>query len=295
MAKFKRPVLSQKQVLERRFKSCRIDLLIIAILGALNLVLVPLIDIYFRFSAFLPPYLIIFGMTLCGKLPPEYYEGGMENYEFLDSSFLIVMIVLAAIIVGLYFLAWVMSKKHGIGWLIFALAFFSADTVAMFALGVFEMDFIFDIVFHVVSIVSLAMGLHAQVRLKDMGDEPIVVTDSDAIPAFGLGEAAPGDAFARATSPKPDSAPIRDADFSVKARILLETEVLGHKVYYRRVKHVNELVIDRYVYAEKKAVLEVRHTLSATVDGHEIEVGFDGTYSYAALDGQLLTQKLRLI
>ncbi|MBQ9785480.1 MAG: hypothetical protein IJW29_08255 [Clostridia bacterium] len=294
MAKFKRPTLSPRQKFERRYKTGRIDLLVIVILSAINLVLVPTLDAYFLFSAFLPTFLVTLGKLLCGKLPEEYYEGGKESYEFFDTSFLVVMIVLAVIIVGLYLLAWIMSKKHGIGWLIFALVFFSVDTVAMFVLGDLSSLFI-DIAFHAAGIVGLAQAIHAQIRLKEMGDEIPVPTTPDTDPNGGVAAFASEDAFVRATAPTPDSTPIREADLGVKARILLEADVLGHKVCYRRVKKVNELIVDQYVYDEKKMTLEFRHTLAATVDGHAIEVGFDGSYSYIALDGQTVKQKLRLV
>ena len=89
---------------------------------------------------------------------------------------------------------------------------------------------------------------------------------------------------------------IRHADRSTKSRILLEAKVEGYEICYRRVKNVNELVINGLVYDEKKAVIEFPHTLSALVDGHTIEAGLsDDSYSYIMFDEECLTKKQRLI
>ena len=93
-----------------------------------------------------------------------------------------------------------------------------------------------------------------------------------------------------------DDVALRRADPSVKCRILLEQQVDAYKICYRRVKHVNELVINGFVYDEKKGVIEFVHELTAVVDGHMITAGYDdNSYSYITFDGSLVTQKRRLI
>ncbi len=92
------------------------------------------------------------------------------------------------------------------------------------------------------------------------------------------------------------TAPLRESDTPVKARILLETEKAGYKICYRRVKAVNELVINGRVYDEKKGILEFAHRLCATVDGHSFEAGLDkDDCSYIIMDGTLLKSKKRWI
>lgn len=89
---------------------------------------------------------------------------------------------------------------------------------------------------------------------------------------------------------------LRDADRSVKSRILLEASVPGYDICYRRVKNVNELVINGVVYDEKKGIIEFTHTLSAVVDGHEIEAGLsEDSFSYIMFDGECLANKRRLV
>ena len=91
----------------------------------------------------------------------------------------------------------------------------------------------------------------------------------------------------------PDSAPLRIADMTAKSRTLLEYSINGHKILYRRVKRTNELVIDGYVYGEYIARLEMPHVLTAYVDGHDIAVGYNGSASYAVIDGQQVASKIR--
>ena len=93
-----------------------------------------------------------------------------------------------------------------------------------------------------------------------------------------------------------DDNPLRRANRSVKVRILLEARVEEYEICYRRVKSVNELVINGVVYDEKKGVIEFAHNLSAVVDGHTIEAGLsDDSYSYIMFDGECLVNKQRLI
>ncbi len=93
-----------------------------------------------------------------------------------------------------------------------------------------------------------------------------------------------------------DDNPVRRANRSVKVRILLEARVEQYEICYRRVKSVNELVINGVVYDEKKGVIEFAHNLSAVVDGHTIEAGLsDDSYSYIIFDGECLANKQRLI
>lgn len=93
-----------------------------------------------------------------------------------------------------------------------------------------------------------------------------------------------------------DDNPLRRVDHSVKAKILLEARTQDYEICYRRVKHINELVINGIVYDEREGVVEFAHNLSAAVDGHTIEAGYsEDCYSYIMLDGQCLASKRRLI
>ena len=78
--------------------------------------------------------------------------------------------------------------------------------------------------------------------------------------------------------------------------MLLDFKMYGHDVCYRRVGKVNELVIDNMVYDEVEMLFEKVHSLFAVIDGHEIQVGYDGSaQSYAIVDGARVASRVRLI
>lgn len=93
-----------------------------------------------------------------------------------------------------------------------------------------------------------------------------------------------------------DSPILRKAGTEAKSKILLEAKFRGYEICYRRMKTVNELVINGWVYDEKKGLLEFEHRLCATVDGHMIEAGYDeNSFSYILFDGQQIASKQRSI
>ncbi len=86
---------------------------------------------------------------------------------------------------------------------------------------------------------------------------------------------------------------IRDADFTVKSRVFLNADVEEYKIVYRRVKSVNELVINGKVYDEKKGIAEYNHKLCAIIDDHYIEAGLQGDYIYISFDEMIIDYKMR--
>ena len=95
-----------------------------------------------------------------------------------------------------------------------------------------------------------------------------------------------------------DDMSLRPADFNCKFRVFIGITLpdINLKICYRRVKSVNELIVNDAVYDEKRGVIEFAHNLSAVVNGHRIDAGFDGVgYSYLLLDGIQIASKMRLI
>ena len=166
------PVASQRSVLSVKYTSSRHNLLFVVAFSLINLVLLLTNSgTYFLFSASLPYIIADWGMFLCGKYPAEIYaEYYPEMTTFLDSSVLVVLVAIAVIIIALYLLCWIMSKKHGAGWLIAALVFFCLDTAAMFLLPI-DVSFLLDIAFHGWVIYSLAVGIVANSKLKKLPEE----------------------------------------------------------------------------------------------------------------------------
>ena len=82
-----------------------------------------------------------------------------------------------------------------------------------------------------------------------------------------------------------------------KEKVLLSASVKDFCIIYRRIKSVNELVVNGKVYDEKKAVIEFSHNLFASIDGHIVEAGVDSDsfISYIRFDGQTIAEKKRLL
>lgn len=274
---------TKRQVLINRYNSARIDLLIVAIATAINLILLATgSDTYFLFSASIPYAIGFTARYMCGLYPEEYYDGGYAAYDFFDPSLFYIALAIGALITLCYVLFFIFSKNNKVGCMIAALVVFSVDTLFMLWYYGLALEMLMDVVFHVIVIVILAMGVHAHYKLKNMApDTPPVVDEYGQADGFG------GESY------KPDSTALRSADMTVKSRTLLELKAYEHTIVYRRVKKVNELVIDGYVYDQYEARMEMPHVLTATIDGHDIAVGYNGTMSYATVDGQQAASKVR--
>lgn len=168
---------SQRQQLERRYASARMNLLWVVLFTAINIVLlVSNSYTYFLFSAFIPYAIVDYGMIVCGKYPADFY-GDLSQYQFFDTTVLVVLIAVAAVICVLYLLCWIFSKKRRVAWLIIGLVFFALDTVFML-LGGISADRILDIVFHGWVIISLTGGIIAHSKLKKLpAEEPAPVAE----------------------------------------------------------------------------------------------------------------------
>lgn len=94
-----------------------------------------------------------------------------------------------------------------------------------------------------------------------------------------------------------NSQPLRPADETAKARILLQAEQNGYDICYRRVGKTNELVINGTVYDEITALIEFSHTLRAMLDGHTVEAAFDSRHAQSVLffDREPIARKRRWI
>ncbi len=276
----KSKALSPKEELENKYKSSLSNLLLVIAFTVINIVLlVTNSNTYFLFSAFLPYFAVDYGKYLCGMYPQEYYEG---DEIFFDSSFFVAMIAVAAVMLLLYLISWIFAKKKKVGWLIFALVVFVADTVAMFVLTEIGAESLVDIVFHGWVIVSLIMGVNAFNKMKKLPVEETAEQEQ------GVDEN--GEEIAE------NSSVLRLADTDVKSRTLVEGEYEGYHIEVRRVKRTNELVVDGKVYDEYEALAELAHTLRATIGGKRIEAGFDGTAKmFIYVDGKLVAKKTRLI
>lgn len=273
--------LSARQTMEKRYSGARLNILLVAAFTLLNSIfLAAESGTFFLFSAYIPYLLVDMGMLFCGLYPAEYY--GEYGFEVLfGASYFPIFAGAAAVLLILYIVSWIFSKNRG-GWMIFALVFFSVDTVLMVVLLGFQLDNIVDMIFHIWVIVSLSLGVSAYSKLKKLPAE----------------EAKPADTWQAwdLQAETPDSPSLRMAEPEAKEKILLQAQALGRTIVYRRVKRTNELVIGGRVYDELEALVEPPHTLSARIDGHLIEAGLESpSRSFIRVDGQTIAKKTRWV
>lgn len=253
--------------LRQKFMTARTNLLMMTILTAVNIVMLMLgSESMMLFSASIPYYAVAFPVAW----------GIQELF--------VVGLIVAIIIIALYFLCWLLSKKHP-GWLIVAMVLFVLDTLALAGLylSVGEVSGILDVLFHIWVLFYLFQGIISASKLKKMPTDSLAEMDAEPVEVE------------TASVELVNSVPKRRADEDVKHRVLLECEHGTYRICYRRVKRINELVINGYVYDEYEALMELEHILSANLDGHRIEVGFDGRgWSFCRFDGEEVAKKMRL-
>lgn len=262
---------SERELIQAKISSARSNLLLMIVFTIVNIgLLLANADVFLLFSASVPYFVVSIGVA--SETTPV----------------LVITIIFAASILLGYFLCWLGSKKN-YSWMIAALVLFILDSVAMIAIYILAADIsgILDVAIHACVLYYLIMGVKYSHRLKNLPQEPIEV----------IGETIPQEESPSVGNPVFEySSPLRRADENVKHRVLLESDALGHHVCYRRVKRVNELVIDGYVYDEIEILIETAHALNAKIEGHAFQVGFDGiAHSYLRIDGETVAKKLRLV
>lgn len=247
---------NQKDLAAARYKNARIYLLLVAFFSAFNvLFLFQGVDRFYIISAVIP---------FMGTLYWQLYPG-----TGLAAAALAVCVIYLLLLV----LSWVFSKNKP-GWLIAGCILYALDLIPVFFVyqSTRERTFLVSLVFHGLLIGMIIYGIFCRVRLHNGAADFVQIREE--IPVRGSA--------------------LRRADMEAKARILLKAEFEGHLVLYRRVKKVNELVIDNYVYDEIELGIEPAHSLSARIDGKLYEVGYDGrTLSYFSVDGVRKAQKTR--
>lgn len=165
---------TQRQILESKYGKSRHNILLILVFTVINVVLlVTNSNSYFLFSAYIPYMLADLGMLFTGSYPKEYYmEMEIYGYDFHGKGFLWAMLAAGAVVLAVYLLCWIFSKKNRMGWMIAALVLFCFDTILFVHMLGFSTDLILDYVFHGWVIVSLAMGISAGSKLKKLPEEP---------------------------------------------------------------------------------------------------------------------------
>ena len=134
--------------LKNRYRNGRANLLILALLTAVNIVLILIeSDVTFLFSATSPTLVFYIASYLYGSA-----AGAIAAFS----------------IVAIFLLCYFMSNKHH-GWIVAALILFIADCLVLayfiYAYG-FDTSYLIDIAFHVYVLATLIMGAVADVKLS---------------------------------------------------------------------------------------------------------------------------------
>jgi hypothetical protein len=245
---------SKKDVAEARYKGARIYLLMVIMCTTFNV-------------GFL--FLEIDAFYLASVVIP--YVAMILREIFVGTVLAPIALAIGAIYLGLLVLCWALSK-HKPGWMIAACVVYGLDLAAVALMYFTEREplFLGSMIFHAILIGLMVYGIICRKRkyTDEVSEEP------ETPPVRGVA--------------------LRRTDLEQKHRILLQAEFEGHTVVYRRVKKVNELVIDGFVYDEMELGIEPAHSLSARIDGKLYEVGYDGkSSSYFNVDGTQKAKKTR--
>lgn len=206
----KQPVLTEREKHLRNYNTARSNLLLAIIFTVVNIVIGVIgANYYFLFSASIPYLLGLAGVTglinrfdiVTEFIAESEYIPGTGEYAFNVNMFSTIVMVVASIFVVvsigillLYFFAWLKSKNPAKrGWMIFALVFFSLDTLAMILLaGEMSGNTVIDILFHIYVLVYLIMGVSASGKLKNLPEEaPADLVADASVDVSGPYEATP--------------------------------------------------------------------------------------------------------
>ena len=151
---------NSNQIKRNQYNVARVNVLSVVLFTLINVVLCLLgMDSYFLFSAIVPYFIASIGALWGGLYPPEYYADlEMTEADFLSTGFVVACAAVAIVIIALYFVCWLLSKKH-VAFMIAALALFAIDTILMPVLFGISLDWILDYVFHAWVLVSLVIGI----------------------------------------------------------------------------------------------------------------------------------------
>lgn len=163
------PPKGSRAACEATYTTCRSNLLLAAAITLLNVVLALVgSNTYFLFSASVPYYVAAFGRLF------------FDEYGFFAD--VIIGGVIAVVLTGLYFVFWVMTKRHR-KWMIGAAVYFALDCLGLILLTLdlgFEFRDIIDYLFHVYVMYYLVTGSIAALKLAKMPPEDPIAVEADA-------------------------------------------------------------------------------------------------------------------
>lgn len=169
----------QKAALYSKFQAARVNLLLMIGFSLANIIsLLVGGKGYLLFCSSFSYIAVDLGMTMCGFKTEEFYKE-LGSTPVFDKPFIAVFIIIALLVLTLYLLCWIFSKKRGNVWLKIALALISADTMGMFLMGNLS-TIIFDAVFHIWFIISLFVAISAYDKLRAIKKQELLEESAEA-------------------------------------------------------------------------------------------------------------------
>lgn len=227
------------------YQTARANLLLMMVLTAVNVAMALLgEDTYFLFTNF-AAYIL------------AAYAGAF--YAFTgDGGYLVVGIVLALLVLAVYLLCWLLSRKRR-GWMVTVLVLFGLDTVLLLlsALSDLMVSSILDILLHGLMLYYLI----AAVRRGQPGPVAGHQTPPQPLPEQT-------EFYDASLGVLPDSRPLGEP--VEKYRVLVSASWGSHIIEARRSRGLTELVIDGKVYGRQEGILEVEYRIAARLGGHVI-------------------------
>ena len=166
--------LAPRALYQSKFNSARYNLLLVVVMTAINIVLLMFGGgSYFLFSATLPYSLAIDGMYMTGRMPDDWYTDWPEGYQFLDTSYMTVMMLIAVAIILVYLACFFFSKNFKAGAMIVSAVIFVLDTLYLVLFYGVGVDSIMDLLLHAWVLYYLISGSVYGIKLKKLPeDEP---------------------------------------------------------------------------------------------------------------------------
>lgn len=178
------------QVLEIKYKTSRINLLVLILATILNVVLLLTKTANFSIFTITSSYLLVYvGAQYTGLFPAEYYEGLAKEgvvLLFEDTWFMVTLSILAALIVVLFAVCWFLSKKKTLA-LWGAVILLAIDTVILF---IFSFDLI-NVLLRIWIGYNIISGLRAKKQaeaIEALPDEDFEPTPTPTQSPYGYDE-----------------------------------------------------------------------------------------------------------
>lgn len=253
----------QKTELLRRYNMSRINIIIVCILSAINIITITYNDSFFLLSLSFPRFVQM--------IIQFYIDEGLLSRS--DLNFVLVAAFMAIPII-LFLLSYFFTKNGKYKGFIWAIVILALDSV--FTIITYD---IIDIIFHIYIFVLLGLGISYGKKINNGSFK------EDLVSQVVFEEDQFGNRVAQ------DTNALRN-DIS-KGRILIQTKYNYLNIKVKRYKGITSLIINDKVYDEIKVAIERFYSLYAVVDNIQIEFRLVNTQMEIYVNGERIMKKIR--